>query len=167
MKSYWSLANFVSLGNLLCGTFSIFSSVNHDLHAAALFILLGVLFDFCDGKIARRLGQASNFGKGIDSLSDVITFGIAPAAAAVLFAADRPAFLAVLAIFVSAGAWRLAYYMQWSGKGRPPGMPITFNGLFFPAAFLIHLSSPFLFSLFVVSTLLMVGPIFLHGPEVS
>lgn len=167
MKSYWNLANFVSLGNLFCGAFSIFSSINRDVHTATLFILLGVLFDFADGKIARRFRQASNFGKALDSLSDVVTFGIAPAAVGVSLANHAPVFLAVLMVFVGAGAWRLAYYMQWSGQGRPPGMPITFNGLFFPAAFLLHFSIPLLFSFFILSTLLMVGPIFRHGPEVS
>lgn len=167
MKSYWRLANFISLGNLLCGTFSIFCSVNHEFQPALFLILLGVVFDFLDGKIARHLGQASNFGKGLDSLSDCVTFGIAPATMGAVLVNGLlwPGF--VLALFVSAGAWRLAYFMQWSEKGRPPGMPITMNGLFFPLLFLFHVQMNLIFVFFLVSTGLMVVPILRYGPEVS
>jgi len=161
------LANFLSIGNLLCGTLSIVCSVNRELHSAALLILTGVLFDFADGKTARFLGQASYFGKALDSLSDMVTFGIAPVAAGIFLLHSSLYAEVVMALFVSAGAWRLAYYIQWGEKIRPPGMPITMNGLIFPLLFLFNAPVSILIACYFLSTLFMVGPIFLHGSAVS
>ena len=147
---------------------SIFRSCSHDFRAAAIFMLASVVFDFLDGKTARYFNQATFFGKGLDSLSDVISFGLAPAAFGyAMIPSPFFAVLAVLSLFVFAGAWRLAYYMQWSGKGRPPGMPITANGFGFPVAFFAHLAAPFFLSLYFVSTCLMVGPIFVSRHPIS
>lgn len=64
--------------NLVCGCFSIMSSLNGNLTFAAIWILAAAVFDFCDGLSARVLKVVSAIGKELDSLSDVVSFGVAP-----------------------------------------------------------------------------------------
>jgi CDP-diacylglycerol---serine O-phosphatidyltransferase len=70
--------NFFTIGNMLCGFSSVIYSFNQDFMMAMWMILAGATFDSLDGKIARYLNSASDFGVEYDSLSDVITFGAAP-----------------------------------------------------------------------------------------
>lgn len=64
--------------NAFCGFYSIVSSSNGDYETAALFIFYASLFDMFDGIVARILKSSSEFGVELDSLSDVISFGVAP-----------------------------------------------------------------------------------------
>lgn len=73
------IPNLITLCNLLCGVFSCIYAFEETLHLAALFICLGIFFDFFDGMAARLLGVASPLGKELDSLADVVTSGVAPA----------------------------------------------------------------------------------------
>lgn len=74
------IPNGVTLCNLLCGILSIYTLYNYeeDILLAPLFILLGVVFDFFDGLVARLLKVSSAIGKELDSLADIVSFGIAP-----------------------------------------------------------------------------------------
>ena len=74
------IPNFITLGNLLCGVIACIYAANGALPWAALFICLGIFLDFFDGMAARLLGVASPLGKELDSLADVVTSGVAPAA---------------------------------------------------------------------------------------
>lgn len=65
--------------NAVSGALSIFFSMYGCLLEAALFIILGMVFDFFDGLVARLLHVKSDLGKELDSLADVISFGLAPA----------------------------------------------------------------------------------------
>ena len=70
---------FTSLG-LVSGCISIVISISHgDLNLAGYFILVAALFDFTDGMVARSLNSITAFGKQLDSLADVVSFGVAPA----------------------------------------------------------------------------------------
>ncbi|MBO4593326.1 MAG: CDP-diacylglycerol--serine O-phosphatidyltransferase [Bacteroidaceae bacterium] len=73
------IPNSITLCNLLCGCIAIKYAFADNLMTALLFIVLGALFDFFDGFAARKLGVSSPIGKELDSLADVITFGLAPA----------------------------------------------------------------------------------------
>ena len=72
------IPNLITLCNLLCGVFSCIFAYEETLHIAAMFICLGIFFDFFDGMAARLLGVASPLGKELDSLADVVTSGVAP-----------------------------------------------------------------------------------------
>jgi CDP-diacylglycerol--serine O-phosphatidyltransferase len=69
----------MTLGNLFCGFLSILQTANGRLEMAAWLILLAMIFDALDGKLARITKGTSDFGAQLDSLSDMITFGAAPA----------------------------------------------------------------------------------------
>jgi CDP-diacylglycerol--serine O-phosphatidyltransferase len=71
--------NFVTLLNLLSGGIAVIFAVEGDLSTAALFVFLGILFDFFDGFIARKLNVVSDLGLQLDSLADVVTSGLVPA----------------------------------------------------------------------------------------
>ncbi|HLW40630.1 MAG TPA: CDP-alcohol phosphatidyltransferase family protein, partial [Brumimicrobium sp.] len=74
----FSVANIITGCNLLSGTASIVFAFSGRLELAVLAIILGAIFDFFDGFTARMLKQPSELGKQLDSLADMITFGVAP-----------------------------------------------------------------------------------------
>lgn len=74
-----AIPNLFTSANLVCGTLAIIASFNGELVSAIELIILGLIFDFMDGLAARILNVPSEFGKQLDSLADVITFGVAPA----------------------------------------------------------------------------------------
>ncbi|RPH29172.1 MAG: CDP-diacylglycerol--serine O-phosphatidyltransferase [Bacteroidales bacterium] len=74
-----SLPNTITLLNLVAGCLSIVSAFEGNLQMAGIFILIAAVFDFFDGFTARLLGAYSPLGKELDSLSDVVSFGVAPA----------------------------------------------------------------------------------------
>jgi CDP-diacylglycerol---serine O-phosphatidyltransferase len=72
------LPNALTCGNLLCGCLGIVAAMQQDLSWAAYFIFVGMLFDFLDGLAARLLRAYSEIGKQLDSLADMVTFGVLP-----------------------------------------------------------------------------------------
>lgn len=78
MKISTHLPNFITLLNLLCGVTAIICIFQFELYMAAWLIVAGAIFDFADGLVARLLKVSSDLGKQLDSLSDVVTFGVAP-----------------------------------------------------------------------------------------
>ena len=64
--------------NAFCGFLSVINSANHEYETAAIFIIIATLFDAVDGLAARLTKSSSEFGVELDSLSDVISFGLAP-----------------------------------------------------------------------------------------
>ncbi|MFZ5591898.1 MAG: CDP-diacylglycerol--serine O-phosphatidyltransferase, partial [Bacillota bacterium] len=111
-------------------------------HLSALMILLAAVLDGLDGRVARRLGIASEFGKELDSLADLVSFGVAPA---MLFYGlglgelGWPGLLGVL-LFVLCGALRLARFNVLNIKTYFLGIPITFAGSLVALFALINLS---------------------------
>jgi|TARA_A100001011_G_scaffold98024_1_gene103180 CDP-diacylglycerol--serine O-phosphatidyltransferase len=76
IKSF--IPNFLTLLNLICGCFSIAFAFQFQFDAVLILVLMGVLLDFLDGIAARLLNTESNFGKQLDSLSDIVTSGVVP-----------------------------------------------------------------------------------------
>ena len=72
------IPNFITCCNLLCGCLSIVKAFEGDLVAASYLIILGAVFDFFDGFAARLLKVSSLIGKDLDSLTDMVTFGVGP-----------------------------------------------------------------------------------------
>jgi CDP-diacylglycerol--serine O-phosphatidyltransferase len=73
------LPNIFTALNMACGYGSIVLSTRDEYYLAALLLVLGGIFDLVDGRIARLLSAQSSFGEQFDSLSDIVTFGVAPA----------------------------------------------------------------------------------------
>ena len=68
-----------TLGNLFFGFWSIISAFNGNFRQAGWFILYAGILDSLDGRVARRMGAGSRFGAELDSLVDIVSFGVAPA----------------------------------------------------------------------------------------
>jgi CDP-diacylglycerol--serine O-phosphatidyltransferase len=72
------IPNLLTLGNLLCGTIATVFAVEGDFTTAGLFVVVGILFDFLDGFVARLLKVSGELGKQLDSLADMVTSGVVP-----------------------------------------------------------------------------------------
>lgn len=73
------LPNTFTALNMACGFFSIILGYKGDFYWASLILVLGAAFDSVDGRVARMTGTQSVFGEQFDSISDVVSFGVAPA----------------------------------------------------------------------------------------
>ena len=143
-RIYKQIPNLLTLMNLCSGFISIVFVFWRNLDAAALFIIIAAVFDFLDGTAARILRATSEKGKILDSLSDIVSFGVAPAAIIFLIieyslsqgksgfdfnSASFTDFLFLFSplIFLIASAWRLAEFTVKKNS-------LIFNGLPTPAA---------------------------------
>lgn len=73
------LPNTFTALNMACGFFSIILGWKGEFYQASMILVLGAIFDSVDGRVARMTGTQSAFGEQFDSISDVVTFGVAPA----------------------------------------------------------------------------------------
>ena len=73
------IPNFITLMNLLSGVLSLYFGLTGDIKLSALMIFVAAIFDFFDGFAARLLNARSDIGLQLDSLSDMVSFGVAPA----------------------------------------------------------------------------------------
>lgn len=126
------LPNMFTSMNLFFGFYSIIASINQKFVAASVAILIGVVFDMLDGKIARATRTTSKFGVEYDSLADLITFGAAPGIMMYLWALKPLGRLGWLAafLFLACGALRLARFNSQTGSVSSD----YFVGLPIPAA---------------------------------
>jgi len=126
------LPSLFTIGNLFLGFWAIIKATNGQHEAAAHLLFWAIVLDMLDGRIARLTGTTSEFGGELDSLADVISFGVAPAFLAYSWAfapVPRAGWLTSF-LFVAAGALRLARFnvQRHGGDGR------FFVGLPIPAA---------------------------------
>ena len=111
------LADWFTLGNAVCGTASIFSTISfvetgmtRHIYFAAALVLMALIFDVLDGRIARWRRKSSSLGRELDSLADVISFGVAPAMIGYGCGMQGLYDRVILAFFVACGVSRLARY---------------------------------------------------------
>lgn len=126
------IPNLFTTGNLFCGVFAILSVFNANYMAAAVAILVAMIFDVLDGKSARLTNSTSHFGLEYDSLSDVVSFGVAPGLLIYSWAlSGQGTFgVAVMFAYVAMGAVRLARFNSMVASSDSK----YFTGLAIPAA---------------------------------
>ena len=129
MRKIYLVPNFVTTANMFCGFYSIISSIHHDFIVASWAIVAAGIFDMLDGRIARLAKATSQFGVEYDSLSDLVSFGIAPAILLYQWALEPYERLGWLAafLFMTCGALRLARFNANSSsapKNYFQGLPI-------------------------------------------
>ena len=125
------LPGLFTVANLLFGFLSLIYAFKGEIRSAVAMIMLSVLMDSLDGKVARKLKADSDFGKERDSLSDVISFGLAPAILVYIFVYDAVwSFwgMWISALFTICGAIRLARFNTLDNTNYFIGVPITFSG---------------------------------------
>jgi CDP-diacylglycerol--serine O-phosphatidyltransferase len=111
-KGIYILPNLFTTANLFCGFYAIVAAFNADYVTASMVVLLAMVFDTLDGKVARLTHSTSRFGVEYDSLSDLVSFGVAPGVLIYLWALNGYGKLGWLAVFlfVACGAMRLARF---------------------------------------------------------
>jgi CDP-diacylglycerol---serine O-phosphatidyltransferase len=141
------LADFFTLANGGCGTAAIFFSMDHvragsigKVYAAGCFIVIALVFDVLDGRVARWRHQASVMGRELDSLADVISFGVAPACLGFAVGLTGLVDCLVLLFFVCCGISRLARYNITAEKMSEEAGKVTyFEGTPIPTSTLLVL----------------------------
>lgn len=151
-----TIPSVFTLGNLLCGVFSL-SFIMHDhFYIASLLILLGGLFDLLDGKLARRLNASGKIGVELDSLADIVTFGVAPAFLSHYLSGPSVWATIGFILFPTMGALRLARFNASPTVGYYLGVPITLAGTITAILGLFGYAHPFIsiiLSILMVSTM--------------
>ncbi|RSD25384.1 CDP-diacylglycerol--serine O-phosphatidyltransferase [Mesobacillus subterraneus] len=127
------IPNMFTLGNLYCGFLSIGFAANGQFNNAAILILIGMMLDSMDGRLARMLKADSQLGKELDSLADIVTFGVAPSFLVYYTYFYQFGFwgLTVAGLFPLFGAYRLARFNISTDKSSLNyfiGVPITAAG---------------------------------------
>lgn len=135
MNKEW-IPNSLTMSNGLCGFLSIIMAANEKFIYASIFIILSMLADRYDGIVARKLNIVSEIGKQLDSLCDVISFGVAPAF--LIFSKTHITSNSLLisiitailcSAYVCCGAYRLARFnVTKMQNGYYQGVPITTCG---------------------------------------
>ncbi|SAK76690.1 CDP-diacylglycerol--serine O-phosphatidyltransferase [Caballeronia glebae] len=141
------LADWFTLGNAVCGTGALFSSMSYlddsdvlHIYLACALVFAALVFDVLDGRIARWRQKASLLGKELDSLADVISFGVAPAIIGYGFGMRGFYDRVILAYFVACGVSRLARYNVTTEEMSGGGGKVThFEGTPIPTSFVIVL----------------------------
>ena len=123
------LPNFFTAASIFAGIYSMIAAVDGHFVFAAWMILLSLLFDGLDGRVARLTNTCSRFGVEFDSLADIIAFGAAPAMLIYLYVGHDYGRYGVLvsALFVIFGAIRLARFNVMTAQTEPSvfiGVPI-------------------------------------------
>jgi CDP-diacylglycerol--serine O-phosphatidyltransferase len=141
-KGFYLIPSLFTVANIFCGFMSIIASSRDQFERAAVFILVAILADVLDGRIARLTGTVTQFGEEFDSLADVTSFGVAPALLAFqwgLWEVPRVG-MAVAFLFLVAGSIRLARFSSTTHES------LDFIGLPIPAGAgsisMLVLSSP-------------------------
>ncbi len=124
------LAHLATFANLSCGFAAILLAVEGRPGQAVSLVLMAGVLDFFDGALARLAGHGSPLGQQLDSLADLVSFGVVPALLAyqVQMGPPRPVVGLVCLAFVLGGAWRLALFNTVEGGRDFRGLPITVGG---------------------------------------
>ena len=138
------LPNLCSLAGLLSAVLAIYFAILGNFPAAMIGLIWAVLFDWSDGRIARRMMSRTDnqrmFGGQLDSLIDIVSFGICPAIVLLSYGDFSPWFIPGAFIIVAAGVLRLSYFNVYGlvGESSYQGLAIDNNGILLALLFVFH-----------------------------
>ncbi|MDO4921067.1 MAG: CDP-diacylglycerol--serine O-phosphatidyltransferase [Phascolarctobacterium sp.] len=158
------IPNSISSASLIFGILSIFKTIQGDFFYAPIFIVIAVIFDSLDGRAARALGVGGgDFGKEMDSLCDMCSFGVAPAIMIYQFGLQELGVLGqvIAALFAVGGCLRLARFNCNTGvvHGYFQGMPIPAGACFLAA----YVLSGYQFSAAVTAAMTLVIAVIMYS----
>ncbi len=131
-RSIFVLPSLLTVGNLFCGYYAVWATMRQNYSHAAYAIGIAIVLDMLDGRIARLTNSCTDFGLQLDSLADLISFGIAPSILALNWGLsameNRLAWIAAFT-FTVCGAMRLARFNVQAGNLKHfVGLPIPAGG---------------------------------------
>jgi CDP-diacylglycerol--serine O-phosphatidyltransferase len=125
-KAMFALPNLFTLSSVFCGFYAVLlasgTPTPHDLYRAGLAVFFGIFFDMADGRVARMTRTQSSFGIQLDSLADLVTFGVAPAVIIYRWALEGAGIAGVIVsfVYVACGAIRLARFNVMAAQATGP-----------------------------------------------
>lgn len=127
-RGIYLLPNLFTTGAMFSGFYAITSAINHHFEAAAVAMFIAMILDGLDGRVARLTNTQSEFGVQYDSLSDMVSFGVAPGLVMYLWAFTSLGKVGLFAAFVhtAGGALRLARFntqVETADKRYFQGLP--------------------------------------------
>lgn len=137
-------ANLCSLAGLACTVLAIYFSILGHYYAAMIGMIWAVAFDWLDGLVARktkgRTATDSTFGMQLDSLIDVVNYGVAPAVLLLSYGKFEPIFVFGAFIAIAASAIRLSYYNTFglSGGSHYTGLALDNNSIILVCLFIFE-----------------------------
>ena len=149
-------ADVFTLTNVIFGIISILFAIKGWYNTASIMLILAVVSDYLDGKVAKIMAQQNEFGKELDSLADTVSFGVAPAIFGFTLI-QTPLAVISFTIFLFCGILRLARYNIMNLRGAFQGMPITLNGIFIPLAYFLDIPIKFYPYIYLILGILMVS----------
>lgn len=159
IRSLLKAKDILTITSATAGFTSIIFSIHQNFMLAAWMLIVAALFDYFDGKVARKVGP-TKYGHYLD-LGDLSSFGVAPAVFIILWLKPDVSFMGMLvyaaafALFI-AGLLRLARFFTLE-KPYSIGLPITFNGLIFPVLYWAHASKLDVIVVTFITTFLMLS----------
>jgi CDP-diacylglycerol--serine O-phosphatidyltransferase len=138
------LANLCSLAGLFSAVLAIYFAIVGNFPAAMIGLVWAVFFDWSDGNIARRMKSRTDeqrkFGGQLDSLIDIVSFGVCPAIVLLSYGNFSPWFIPGAFIITAAGVLRLSYFNVFglAGKSSFQGLAIDNNGIFLVLIFVFN-----------------------------
>jgi CDP-diacylglycerol---serine O-phosphatidyltransferase len=172
------IPDFLTLCNLFCGFIAIIACLSGDLVLAGWLVFLGALFDLLDGMAAKLFKATSPIGAELDSLADMVTFGIVPGIIAYMllvkthaswldagYIYEIPVYALLPVLLVATASYRLARYnADTSSKENFSGLPTPANAMFFASLPLMLQYDVFVvkFDIYYMSQLVL-NPWFLVG----
>jgi CDP-diacylglycerol--serine O-phosphatidyltransferase len=159
-----NIPNLITLAGFSCGLFTILLACKENISGLILLLLpLAVLCDVMDGWVARKLGVSSKIGFHLDSLADVVSFGVAPVVLLTRYYGDDYLSLIIFSLIALCGVYRLARFNSnpTSHEKEPfyEGIPITCTGFIIPLVIHLDVSYNLAIGFVLLISLLMVSKV--------
>lgn len=178
MLGFYDYTVFLTYLGFISSLYGIISAFTGHLYTAIFCLMFSGLCDMFDGKVARtkkrRTSEERNFGIQIDSLSDLVCFGVLPSVIGFNVGIRESFMLPILLFFPLAGLIRLAYFnvLEIDRNSKKPvkeylGLPITSSALIFPFLFIFQKMLGEYFILLYGTSLLFVGILFITRIKVK
>ncbi len=161
-KLAYLIPNFFTASSIFSGFFSITLAIEGNFTLAAWMVLLALIFDGLDGRVARLTNTTSKFGMEFDSLADIIAFGAAPAVLLYTYIGhdyDRLG-IVISSLYVMFGAIRLARFNVMNATTEPSvfiGIPIPTAAVFLSILILLFEKYQFSATFGVIMMIVMMG----------
>ena len=161
----FTIPNLMTCGNLLCGCLGIVFSFRGDLLLAGALIFLAAVLDFFDGFAARLLNQSSPIGKELDSLADMVTFGVLPSMIVFQYLERTNDSIEIEGMLVSFVAFLLAVFsaLRLAKFNIDTRQADSFIGVPTPANAIVVASLPFILRMYPESQSIIVNSTVLIG----
>lgn len=159
-----SLPDIFTLINGTLGFFAIYSILNGELLLASRIVFVCIFFDSFDGFLARRNNNCAEFGRSLDSLSDIISFGIVPSLIFISYGTNNLYGLFLGALYVISGLLRLSRFNALNSD-EYFGLPITLGAIFLILLFLAEIPFYLYSALLVMASILFISNFKIKRPS--